>query len=154
MNLETTRTAAVGGALRRQMLRGITWLGLSQVGLHLIGVATSLILARLLTPAQFGVAAMATIVVGVVSTVANLGLPTAIVQREELTESHLSSVFWLLLGWGAILWGGTALLSPAVEAYYRTPTVARLLSVHAATLFLAAAASVPNGVLVRAMAFR
>ncbi|MBI4572086.1 MAG: MOP flippase family protein [candidate division NC10 bacterium] len=147
-------TAARNGALRRQALFGMTWLGLSQVGLHLIAVATSLTLARLLTPAQFGIAAMATVAVGIVSTVANLGLPTAIVHRETLTETHLDSAFWTLLGWGTVLWVGVALLSPALAAFYQAPAVTGLMTLHAGTLFLAAAAAVPNGLLVRAMDFR
>jgi O-antigen/teichoic acid export membrane protein len=140
--------------LRRLALAGVTWLGMSQVGMYLIALASSLLLARLLTPAEFGLAAMAMLAVGILSTVSNLGLPTAIVQRESLTEAHRSSAFWILLGWGGALWTLVIFLAPAMGAFFRAPGVVGLMALCGGTLFLAAASAVPNGLLARGMDFR
>ena len=68
-------------------------MGLSQGGLFVVQFGTSIVLARLLTPYEMGIFAVAVAVVGLLSIIRALGLPAYLVRSTELSESLLASVF-------------------------------------------------------------
>ncbi|MGB3201939.1 MAG: lipopolysaccharide biosynthesis protein [Nodosilinea sp.] len=85
----------------------------------LIGIGTTSILARLLTPADFGLVAMALPWFALVESVNSLGLGTATMQRSQLDHEQVSTVFWLSLGVNALLLVGLLLSAPAFAWFYQ-----------------------------------
>ena len=71
---------------------------------QLIGFPTMLILARLLSPADFGIAAAATVFVQLGKKLANMGLNTALVRIKDVREEHRASVFAINMAVGLVLW--------------------------------------------------
>ena len=88
--------------MRSRVLRGLGWKVGSQIVLQLSRVVVGVILARLLTPSDYGVAAMVLVFSGLILIFSDLGLGTALVQRRELSERDRSTVFWTSLGAGLL----------------------------------------------------
>lgn len=80
--------------LFRQSAIGAFWLGGGQVLSQIIHLLVRLILARLLTPADFGLMAIAMLVLNFTTWFLDMGMGTALVQRKEVTEAHRSTAFW------------------------------------------------------------
>ena len=80
------RESAAPDAVRALLVRGLGWKAISQVMLQLSRVVVAVILARLLTPADYGIAAMVLVFSGLVYVFADLGLGAALIQRRELTR--------------------------------------------------------------------
>jgi PST family polysaccharide transporter len=90
---------------------------------------TMVILARLLSPAQFGVVALATLATNYLSVLKNLGLGDALIQRRDDLEDAADTVFTLNLLLGGMLTVGAFVLAPLVGAFFREPDVVPLLRV-------------------------
>ncbi|PSR19405.1 lipopolysaccharide biosynthesis protein [filamentous cyanobacterium CCP3] len=95
----------------------------------LIGIGTTSILARLLTPADFGLVAMALPWFALVESVNSLGLGTATVQRSHLDQQQTSAVFWLSFGINVVLLVGLLLSTPAFAWFYQEPRLVLIIPV-------------------------
>ncbi|PPS43914.1 lipopolysaccharide biosynthesis protein [Chroococcidiopsis sp. TS-821] len=84
-----------------------------------LGIGSTAILARLLTPADFGLLAMVAPLLKLVDSLANLGLETATVQREKLDHQQASAVFWLSLKINAVVLGLMVLMAPVLARFYQ-----------------------------------
>lgn len=81
--------------IRGRLTRGVAWIGLSRVAVATIGVASTLLLARLLTPEDFGLVAIATTLMAVVGSLTELSLSTALVQHADPKDEHFHTAFTL-----------------------------------------------------------
>ena len=79
------------------------WLGGFRTISQVFSWISTLVLARILNPSDYGLMEIATILTGPAAIFSDLGLGTAIIQRENVTEDEISSLFWLLVFWGLIL---------------------------------------------------
>ncbi len=104
---------------------------------RLVGIVSTLILARLLTPDDFGVIAMALIAVGLADVLMDLGVNVALIQNRNATQAHYDTAFTLRLIQTTL---ATALLfavAPLAAEYFQDPRVAPVLQCLAFTLLLA-----------------
>lgn len=132
----TEKSASVTGPLTGAVARGATWSGISYglgQGLRFISV---IILARLLFPEDFGVVALVSIVTTVLLRVVDVGFNEAIIQRKDVTESHLSTAFWIVLATGIALCGITVLLSPFISTLFNNEQVRPVLSVYSISFII------------------
>ncbi len=112
------------------------------------------VLARLLTPREFGLAGMALAVAAVVPAVLDLGLGAALVQRPTIDEQDRSTAFWTSVAVGVLVaLAGIGLARP-VASFFGEPRVAALFAALTAGFFLTALASTHMALLTRAMNFR
>lgn len=114
----------------------------------------SFILASLLGPENFGVLAMALVVVEFMYQLLEQGIGPTLVQRRDLQAKHTNSVFWIMFIGGIILWGCTATLSTWWAEVNGVPRLASVLFGLAAVIPLKGLTVVPQAMLQRAMAFR
>jgi len=89
-------------------------------------IGSVMIIARLLAPEDFGLVGMVTAFTGVLNLFRDFGLSTATVQREEVTEEQLSTLFWINMLVGVILAILAVVLAPVVVRIYNEP---RLLGI-------------------------
>jgi PST family polysaccharide transporter len=80
-----------------------------------------MILARMLTPADFGLVAMVTAITGFVGLFKDLGLSQATVQRSEINHAQVSTLFWINVAASALLMIIVAALAPAIALLYHEP---------------------------------
>ncbi|MGQ9730140.1 MAG: lipopolysaccharide biosynthesis protein [Candidatus Zipacnadales bacterium] len=140
--------------LTGKTVSGVVWIGATQFARNLVSLVSTAILARLLTPEDFGLVGMATVVTNFAGMFSNFGLSEAAIQRRQLTAEQSSNLFWLNVGTGLVLAVIVAAISPLAAAFYRQPEVAPLTAVVGLSLFLLGMAAQPNALLLRAMRFR
>jgi O-antigen/teichoic acid export membrane protein len=106
----------------------------------LLQFGSLIILARLLTPADFGLVAMVTAITGVAEIVRDFGLSTAAIQAKTLSDDERTNLFWVNLGIGGSCAALAAAASPLIEKLYGTAHVASI-TLALAGLFLVSGAN-------------
>jgi O-antigen/teichoic acid export membrane protein len=113
----------------------------------------TVVLARLLTPSDFGVVAMVTTFSLLFVSLMRNGLSDAIAQREEMNSSLASNVFWISIGTGLLLTIAFAGAGSLLAAFYNNHLVAHIAFGFSSTIFLTSLSVVPLALLRRAMLF-
>lgn len=90
-------------SLKWRTLHGVTWLGSLRILSQGISWAVTILIARLLVPEDYGMMTMAMIIVGLGLTLGELGLGAAIIQKQDVNRSDLSSIFWFGIAISSIL---------------------------------------------------
>jgi PST family polysaccharide transporter len=111
------------------------------------------ILARLLTPADFGVFAMATPFVWILMTFGDLGLASAVLQQRDLNEGQASAVFRVNLLAGFAFGGLFLLGSPLLGSFYGDPQVTQVAAALSLMFFFSGLTAVQQALLRRALLF-
>lgn len=140
--------------MREQIVSGVTWNVLSRAVNGMLQMAVTILLARLLDPSDFGLVAMVLVVTGFAGLFGDPGLAAALIQKREIEERHLSSVFWVNLLAGASLTALLLSLAPLVEGFYQAPHLSPLAALVSAILFVNAFKIVPFALLHRSLDFR
>jgi O-antigen/teichoic acid export membrane protein len=145
---------AGGDTMRAKIASGLAWKVVSQVFRQLSRVAVVVILARLLTPAEYGLAAMVLVFSSLVLIFADLALGAALVQRRELSEADRSTVFWtsVAAGTGFMLLG--IALSWPLAAFYGEPEVQPLFAALSVSFLVTALGTAHSALLNRDMRFK
>jgi O-antigen/teichoic acid export membrane protein len=140
--------------MRPRVLRGVAWKAASQLFRQLARMAVAVILARLLTPEDYGLAAMVLVFSGLVIIFADLALGAALVQREQLTEADRSTVFWTGAAAGLLFTAAGVALSWPLAAFYGEPDVQPLFAALSLSFFVTALGTTQTALLNREMDFR
>ena len=119
----TFHPIATGEGLRRTAVRGAGAAIAGSAGNFAVGIGSVVILARLLTPADFGIVTMVTTFSLLLRSFGLNGFTELIMQREELTDSLASNLFWINLGIGTILTLAFASSGPLLALFYHNPAV-------------------------------
>jgi O-antigen/teichoic acid export membrane protein len=147
------RTDHLLSDLRRRSVRGGSVTIVSQGAKFLLSLASMAVLARLMTPAEFGVVAKIYIFVGVAEILKDLGLSVASVQRENLTHRLASNLFWVNLAVSAMLAATFAAISPAVAWLYDDPRLVAVMCAFAGMSIFGGLAGQHQALLQRQMRF-
>jgi lipopolysaccharide exporter len=143
----------VAGGLARVGFRGAVWQGLALVGGKGIVLVTTIVLARLLSPEQYGLVAAALVLMAYVETVADAGVAQALVY---LPPSGVAARSALLV---SVILGGslavaTFFAAPLIAGLFQLPDVAPLVQVLAIAVLATALGAVPEALLRRDLLFR
>jgi PST family polysaccharide transporter len=114
-------TKHLQGDLKKRSLKSGAVTLTSQGMMFVIQLASTMILARILTPDDYGMMAMVFAITGFAGLFINLGLSTATIQRAEINHSQVSTLFWINAAVGVFIMIIVAALSPAVAWFYKTP---------------------------------
>ena len=140
--------------LRAQVLSGLRWTVSVRLISQLITWAITLVVIRLLTPADYGLVAMATVFISLLAMVSDFGLGSALVQRVTVGDSELSNVFGLVLLVQFTLAALLVASAPLIALFFSEPKLVPIVRVMALQFIVAAFAVVPDALLRRAMEFR
>jgi PST family polysaccharide transporter len=122
-------TKQSSGDLKRLSVRGGAATFAGQGMKFLLNLGSTMILARLLTPQDFGLIAMVTALTGFIMIFKDLGLSMATVQRAEINHGQISTLFWINVALSVALMLITLALAPAVAWFYQDPRLAAVTAV-------------------------
>src|SRR5690606_26137310 len=108
----------IRSSLKKKSIRGIVAVTSAQGFKFAIQMAVTAILARLLTPVDFGVIAMAATFTGFAAIFKDAGLSMATVQRVSINEAQLNALFWINTALGCVLLGVTVAMAPFLAWFY------------------------------------
>ncbi len=116
--------------------------------------AALILLARLLSPDDFGLVAIAGLFLSLANRAKSLGLQTALVQHRDQPVSAANTIFWMSAGLTVLTVLVIVIASPLASVWFADPRAASVLSVMALRLLPQAAAAVPSTLAVRRLDFR
>lgn len=126
------RTDDLRAELGARATRGGVVMMASQGLRFAIMILGTAVLGRLLTPQDYGLVGMVAIVIGFVALFKDLGLAPAIIQREELTQREVSTLFWINLGFSLAVAALTAAAAPLVAWFFGEPRLTAITMGYAA----------------------
>lgn len=135
--------------------RAMVWVYASYIGGRALTLVSTVILARLLTPREFGLVALALIVTVALETLKDLGLTQAlIVATDEETERRAPTIFFLTVGIGFLLWGVTAAFAPLAAEIFDEPRVTPILIALGFNFVLRALSATHSALAAKSLDFR
>ena len=147
-----TSTADAGGTAN--IVRGTRALAVAQMLGQVARFASNIVLARLLTPSDFGVVAIALVVVLVSTQFQDLGTGSAIIQRPSMRRPLVNAVFHLNLVLGAVLTAGIAVAAYPLARLLRAPDAAPVILVMSTMILITALGQIHHALLRRDLRFR
>ena len=140
--------------LTHHTLTGLLWMVYGKGAYGILQIVVLAILARLVSPTDFGVVSAALIVIGISAIVSQLGLGPALVQRADLERRHIDTAFTtsVLIGLvlGAIIWLGAS----AMASFFRTQGVEPVLRALAWVFPLQGVSTTAESLMRRELRFR
>ena len=115
--------------------------------------ATTMVLARLLSPQDFGLQGMVVVVTGFLALFRDAGLSMATIQRLEVTHEQTSTLFWINVAIGAILAALCVTSAPLIAAFYHEPRLYWIAVVSGANFLVNGLGAQHGALLARAMRF-
>ena len=141
------------GELRRQSVVGGAVTVFSQLAKLVLQTLSTIVMARLLAPEQFGLVGMVMAVTGVFVIIRDAGLSTATVRSEVISHEQVSTLFWINSGLGFALALLAALLAPLIAAFYHEPRLVMVTIALASTSIFSGISAQHQALLQRQMRF-
>lgn len=107
--------------LKQQAVKGVTWTSIGTIGYGCLNLLVTIILARLLTPHDFGVIELLVVFSGISDIIVDSGFSQAVIRDNEATDEDLSSVFFFNLLIGCFIYVILFIASPLIASFYETP---------------------------------
>ena len=140
--------------LERHAVKGVLWTVVQAISGRALSFLVFVVLARLLSPADFGLIAMAGVFIALLEVLVQQGFSLVIMQRENLEPEHEWTAFWTNLALSAVLGGALWAGAGWVANLYHAPALGPIVRWLAAILPLRAMSTVPAGLLQRQFRFK
>lgn len=141
-------------SLNRAVKRGMVWIAIERGGLQFLNLFTSVVLARLLAPAAFGLMGMSGFFTGISSRLIHLGFGAAVIRRPEIRPDHIATLFVATLVINTTICLVLVALSPLAGRYFDNPLVGDVLRWMALIFVLRSIGACPSALLRRRLDFR
>jgi O-antigen/teichoic acid export membrane protein len=139
--------------LGRKAVRGGAISGAGQAAQFAVLAIGTVVLARLLTPKDYGLVAMVTAITSVVAGFKDLGLAASTVQQPEVTHQQTSTLFWVNVAFGLLLTVLISVAAPALAWFYDEPRVSALAVAIASTFLISGLGTQHHSLLRRQLRF-
>ena len=140
--------------LKQQLVSGVFYTALAKYSGIIISLVVVGVLSRLLSPDDFGVAAIATVIIGFFSLFTDMGLGAAVIQKKELTPTDLSDIFsftvWMGIGISLLFF----VAAWPIADYYGNPLLRPLCQWLSVNLLFASVNIVPNALFYKNKEFK
>ncbi|MEG1525558.1 MAG: lipopolysaccharide biosynthesis protein [Clostridia bacterium] len=140
--------------IKQKAISGLFWKLMENGGTQGIAFLTSIVLARLIDPANYGVLSLTVIFTSIASVFVQRGFSLSLVQKKDADETDFSSVFYFSLVLALVLYLSLWISAPWIADFYHTPQVKQVLRAISLILVFGAVTSVQNAIIMREMAFR
>src|SRR5579883_3199995 len=109
--------ASTNISVRRQMVRGSAWMIAARWGIRLVGLLSTIVLARLLAPADFGLVAMGMLVVNFTMVFGQAGQTLAVIRTPDATRDHFDTAWTMSIVIGVIVATSLVCVAPLASWY-------------------------------------
>ena len=140
--------------LKARAISSVYWSGADIFLRQGIQFVVSVVLARLLTPDDFGTVALLYLFSGIANAFVDSGFSTALIQRQDISAVDESTVFWFNLSMGLLVALALWSFAPIISHFYSLPILIPLTAVMALNVLLSAAGSIHSTLLIKHLDFR
>jgi PST family polysaccharide transporter len=142
------------GDLDRFLMHGIAWTGAAKWAGQLVAWASTLIVARLLTPEDYGLVGMASIYLGLITLVSEFGLGSTVITLRDLSEDQVAQLNGLALLIGVGSFALSCVAAIPLGLFFRAPQLPPVVAAMSTAFLITAFKTVPGSLLQRDMRFR
>ena len=121
---------------KQVLARGVAWMTAARFGVQALGILSTIVLARLLTPADFGLVALAMTLVGLLDTLSHFGFEMPLIHKVDATREDYDTAWTLNILIATIISALIVLLAPWAAQYYKEPRIPQILYFVAAGYFI------------------
>lgn len=129
-------TTANNKSIKQKAISGMIWTALQRYSTMIIQFISGIILARLLTPYDYGCIGMLMIFVVLAESFIDGGFGSALIQKKRPTQEDYSTIFFWNLGMAVLLYAILFFSAPAIARFYRIPLLCDVLRVQGVILFI------------------
>lgn len=140
--------------VRSRVIKGLFWKILENGGAQGVQFIITILLARLLTPAEYGTVGIIMIFITIANVVVQNGFSTALIQKKGAARLDFSSVCYFDLAVAAVMYACLYAAAPSIAGFYRNPELTSIVRVLSVVLFPGAVISVQTAYVSRNMEFR
>lgn len=140
--------------LKKKGLKSSAWNFLNLLTNQLRNFIVTLILARLLTPADFGLVSMAMVLNAILDFFVDFGFSSAIIRKDKITEVEISTVFWLNIAIGGICTLLVFSCAPVFAWFYEMPKLENVVRVTSWSFFISSLGTLQTAIFQRSLNFR
>ena len=140
--------------VKKQLVSGVFYTAIAKYSGLIISLLITAILARLISPDDFGIVAIASVIISFFALFTDIGISTAIIQHKDLTRNELSDIFSFTFWTGIILSILFFFSSWLIADYYQNSTLRILCQLLAINLFFSSANIVPNAIFYKNKEFK
>jgi PST family polysaccharide transporter len=137
-----------------KILKGASWNIFGKLVSQVLSLGTMIILARLLSPQDFGLIAMSYVVRTLANVFVSLGMASAIIQRKTVDDGYLSTAFWASMCAGIIIALIMVCLSPLIAIFFQRSELVAIVCVTSIIFLIGGGSSTHRAILEKAMKFR
>lgn len=139
---------------RNQATSGVIWSFIERAGLKICSFLVQLVLARILVPEQFGLIALVAVFVTICGAFVDCGFGRALIQKKEILEEDLSTVFYFNILVAFAVVGVLFLSAPYIANFYDQPELELILRVVSLSIVIGAYGGVNDAMFSRSMRFK
>jgi len=140
--------------LRIKVIRALLWSGSMRYIGQVITWGITLVVIRLLTPSDYGLMAMAGVIINFLTLLSEFGLGVAIVQSKNLQKNDISIIFGFLILANSTLALILFLIAPIAALFYSEPKLTKIIQILSLNFILMCLYVIPQAMLARIMDFR
>ena len=122
--------------LKQKAASGMVWTALQKYSTMFISFISGIILARLLTPYDYGCIGMLSIFMVLAETFIDGGFGSALIQKKQPTQEDYSTIFWWNIGMAVFMYAILFVSAPAIARFYNIPLLSDVLRVQGLVLFI------------------
>lgn len=133
---------------------GMVFKLLERTSVQVVALVVSILLARLLSPEDYGIIAMANVVIEILNVFVNYGLGTAIIHNKDADQEEISTCFWASLILGIVMYALIVCLAGPVSGYFEMPLLKQVIPVMGLQIVFAVINSVQVALIAKNFMFR
>lgn len=141
-------------SLKQKTVNGVVWSSVQRFGTMAITFASNIVLARLLSPDDYGCIAMLMIFISLANTFIDGGFGSALIQKKEPTNEDYSTILYWNIALSIVLYGILFICAPLVAQFYRMPLLTKVLRVQGVVLFFNALSIIQQNQLRKQLQFK
>lgn len=116
-------------SLKQQTIKGVTWSSIERFSVQGIQFLIMIIMARLLSPNDYGLIGMLTVFISIAQSLIDSGFSQALIRKQNRTETDNSTVFYFNIGVGICIYLLFYLIAPLISQFYNTPELTAIMRV-------------------------
>ena len=154
LNEINDQLSTAGNNQAAKVVKGVFWRFLERISAQGVSFVVSIILARMLSPDDYGIVAIVSIFIAIAEIFVTSGLGTALIQKKSVTQKEFSVMFWCNLALSAIIYAIFFGASPLISSYFEMPILTNVLRILAFRIPISAINSIQHAWISRCMDFK
>ncbi|MBV1928115.1 MAG: lipopolysaccharide biosynthesis protein [Gammaproteobacteria bacterium] len=141
-------------SIKNKVIKGFAWQGASKLLIQLFSWTTTIWVARILAPEDYGIVAIQGIFTVTIGTIVDMGVSRGLIQKKTINDKEIDSIFYFSLLFGLLIYAAYFTVAPYIAQFYELPELTLILRIGGLSFILASLKSVPLAITMRNMDFR